>query len=256
MIKPIGRSKSVSPFRRLVADMMHFGQQVPAVTASRVMDLRPLRAAHAACVAAPAWTVVFARAYALLSRDNPVLRRAYLKWPWPRIYEHPHSVAAINIERRLPGEDVVLFCLIRGAENRSLAALDALVRKHKEAPVESLRSYQRAAQLGRVPSPLRRWFWWAALNVRGRRRCHNFGTFSLSSIASSGAGLVSTIPVLTSTLHYGLFDDQGRLDVRITFDHRVMDGAVVGRALVDLESLLNGEMVRELVPSYHAREAA
>jgi hypothetical protein len=98
-------------------------------------------------------------------------------------------------------------------------------------------------------------FWWAALNVLGRRRCHNFGTFGISSIGSQGAGLLQILPILTSTLHYGLFDAQGRLDVRLTWDHRVMDGATVARVLVDLESVLTGEVARELAAS-SVRKAA
>jgi hypothetical protein len=252
MQKAAGRIFAVSPFRRLVADLMSFGQRVPAVTVERRMQLRPLITARAAASTPPTWTVLFAKAYGMLSKEYPDLRRSYLSFPWARIYEHPHSVVALNVERRLPTEDVVLFCLIRGPENRTLQKLDAIVRHHKESPVEELRSYQRSLALGRVPWPLRRWFWWAALNICGRRRCHNFGTFSVSSVAASGAGLLHLIPVLTSSLHYGMFDEEGRLDVRITFDHRVMDGATAARILADLESVLTGPIVKELTGSHVA----
>jgi hypothetical protein len=249
MTKPVGRWLAISPFRQLVTDLMHFSQQVPAPAAERRMDLGPLLAARRASASRPSWAVLFAKAYALVARDYPQLRRCYLKFPWPHLYEHPHNVAAINVERRLATEDVILFCLIRSPENRSLEELDALLRRHKEAPVEELRSYQRAVGVSRIPWPLRRWFWWAALNVFGRRRCHNFGTFSLSSVASQGAGLLHMVAVLTSTLHYGLLE-QGRIDVRVTWDHRVMDGATIARALADLEAVLNREIVRELTASF------
>ena len=62
------------------------------------------------------------------------------------------------------------------------------------------------------------------------------------------------IPLLTATLHYGLFDERGRLDVRLSWDHRVMDGGTVGRILADLESLLNREIAREIAPA--SRRAA
>jgi pyruvate/2-oxoglutarate dehydrogenase complex dihydrolipoamide acyltransferase (E2) component len=250
MPKAVGRSIPLSPFRKLVVDLMHFSQQVPSVTADREMDLSPLIAARRACAARPSWAVIFAKAFSIMSRAYPVLRRSYLKFPWPRLYEHPHNVVALNVERRLPDEDIVLFCLIRSPENRSLEELDALVRHHKDAPVESLRSYQRAVGMARVPWPVRRWVWWAALNLFGRRRCHNYGTFSLSSVASQGAGLLHLTPVLTSALHYGMFDKQGRIDVRITWDHRVTDGATIARALVDLETILNREMVQELTAAF------
>jgi len=250
MTKAVGRWLPLSPFRRLVADLMHFSRQVPVAAAERRMDLRPLLAARQASASRPSWTALFSKAYGLLSRDYPELRRSYLKFPWPHLYEHPHAVAAVNVARRLRGEDIVLFCLIRGPENRPLEDLDALVRRHKHGPVEALRSYQRAVGVSRLPWPLRRWFWWAALNVFGRRRCHNFGTFGVTSVASQGAGLLQLCPLLTSTLHYGLFDDRGRIEVRVSWDHRVTDGVTMARVLVDLEAVLNREVVRELTPSY------
>jgi pyruvate/2-oxoglutarate dehydrogenase complex dihydrolipoamide acyltransferase (E2) component len=252
MGKAVGRWVALSPFRRLVTDLMHFSAAVPAVTADRRMDLRPLAAARQVCNPRPSWTALFAKAYGLVARDYPELRRSFLKFPWPRLYEHPHSVVALNVERRLPDEDVVLFCLIRAPENRSLAELDATVRHYKEAPVESLRSYQRSVAMSRVPWPLRQWLWWASLNVQGRRRCHNYGTFSVSSTGPQGAGILHVVPILTTSLHFGLFDDQGRLDVRLTWDHRVLDGATIARALVDLEGALNGPIVYELHPGRRA----
>jgi hypothetical protein len=190
--------------------------------------------------------VLFSKAFAMLGRDYPCLRQSYLKFPWGHLYEHPHNVVALNVERRLATEDVVLFCMIRSPENRPLQEMEAIVRRHKEAPVKTLRSYNRAVAVSRIPWPLRRIFWWAALNMSGRRRCHNYGTFSISSVASLGAGLQNLIPILTSSLHYGLFDEQGRLEMRLSWDHRVMDGATVARVLTDFEAVLNREMVREL----------
>jgi hypothetical protein len=252
MGKAVGRYLPVSPFRRIVTDLMHFSRQVPSVTADRRMDLAPLAAARQACTPRPGWCVLFTKAFGMLGRDYPELRRSYLKFPWPRLYEHPHTVATLNVERRLPGEDIVLYCLIRSPENRSVAAIDALVRHHKEAPVQTLRSYQRSVALSRIPWPMRHWFWWGSLNVFGRRRCHNFGTFGISSVAAQGAGLLHLIPVLTSTLHYGLFDAAHCLDVRLSWDHRVMDGGTVGRVLSDLEAVLNREIVQELAGTRRA----
>ena len=252
MAKPAGRWVPLSPFRLLVADMMRFSQRTPAVTADRRMDLAALAAARAASPLRPSWSVLFARAYGLLSRDCPTLRQNYLELPWGHLYEHPHSIACINVERRVGNEDVVLFCLVRGPENRTLEELEGIVRHHRTAPVETLRPYQRALATARIPSPLRQWFMWLSLNLFGRRRCHNFGTFSVSSIAAAGAGLMNVVPVLTTSFHPGLMDAQFRLDARVTFDHRVLDGATMARALRDLETILTRDMVRELEQSRRA----
>ena len=246
MSKPTGRSLRLTPYRRSVVELMHFSKQVPAVTAERRMDLSPLIAARAAAAVKPSWTVLATKAFGMLGRDYPALRQSYLKLPWPRLYEHSHNVAAINIERRLPTEDIVIFCLIRRPENRPLAEMDAMVRHHRDTPVEQLRCYQRSEGMGKIPWPLRRHVWRAAVNLFGRRRCHNFGTYSVSSIAAQGAGLMNVVPLLTSAVHYGMFEPNGMLPMRLTFDHRVMDGATVARILVDFEQMLNREMVKEL----------
>jgi hypothetical protein len=97
-----------------------------------------------------------------------------------------------------------------------------------------------------VPWPLRRFVWWGALNIFGRRRCHNFGTFGTTTVCQQGAGVTQLIPLLTSTIFYGLFDEAGCIDMRLAIDHRVLDGATAACALVDMEKVLQQEIVHEL----------
>jgi pyruvate/2-oxoglutarate dehydrogenase complex dihydrolipoamide acyltransferase (E2) component len=47
-------------------------------------------------------------------------------------------------------------------------------------------------------------------------------------------------------VHYGLFDEANRLDMRITFDHRAIDGAPVARALTEMEEVLNHDILEEI----------
>jgi hypothetical protein len=246
MAKAAGRSYPLSPFRRLVTDLMNCRQQVPTATIDRRMDLAALVAGRQGCTPQPSWAAVFAKAFALVARAHPELRRCYLGFPWARLYEHPSSTAAINVERQLPNEAIVTQCLIRRPDNRSLTELDAIVRSFQDAPLERLRWYRRAVTMSKVPWPIRPLVWWGTLNVSGRRRCHNFGTFGLSSVAAQGAGLLHLIPVPTSILHYGLFNEAGALDVRLTWDHRVLDGAVAARILVAVERTLQGDILAEL----------
>src|SRR5262249_58036557 len=141
----------------------------------------------------------------------PPFRRAFLPFPWPHLYEHPGNVANFTIERRYRGEDVVFFVQVRRPERRALTELDALIRACKGAPVESVKFFRRALRLSKVPWPFRRLAWWWGLNVSGKLRAHNFGTFSVTSTAAAGAGGLALLPRVTATLHYGLFDDRGHL---------------------------------------------
>jgi hypothetical protein len=245
MSERTGKSYAVSHFRRLVVDLMHFSAKVPSVTIERRMDLAPLFAARELCAPAPSWSAIFTKAYALVAARTPALRTSYMTFPWPRFYEHPINIATLNIDRQLADERVVLYVHVGSPETLTLYDIDAIIREHQEQPVNSLASYRAAVRLSRVPWPLRHLIWWGGLNVFGGARCRHFGTFGFSSIGALGASLLHMVPLLTSTLHYGMFDASGRLAVRLSFDHRVFDGATAAHALADMEEVLLGSVVEE-----------
>lgn len=229
-----------------MVDLMHACKGVPSVIAERQMRLAAVVDARLRCVPRPSWCALFVKAFGLVAERRPELRQAYFDYPWPHLYEHPESVASFTVERRFGNEDAVFFGCRRAPERYPITDLDAYLRHCKEAPLEEVSSFQRTLRLGRLPLPLRRPAWWLGLNLSGSTRARFFGTFAVTTTASSGAGMVQIRTPLTSSLHYGLLDDAGRLDVRLTFDHRVLDGAAAARALTELEGVLTGEIVREL----------
>jgi hypothetical protein len=87
--------------------------------------------------------------------------------------------------------------------------------------------------------------WWLGLN-HPSQRIRYFGTFGVSVYSALGAESLHPLSPLTSILNYGVFSDDGQVDVRVVYDHRVMDGAVVARALGRLEEVLIGPIVDEL----------
>jgi hypothetical protein len=52
-----------------------------------------------------------------------------------------------------------------------------------------------------------------------------------------------------SQLHYGMIDPAGGLDMRLSFDHRVLDGVTAAKALADLEGVLLDEILQECTES-------
>lgn len=245
MTEAKGRSYAVSHFRRLVVDLMHFSGRVPSITIERRMDLGALVTARDLCQPPPTWSAIFTKSFAVVAARRPELRTAYLTFPWPRFYEHPCNIATLNVDRQLEAERVVLYTHVVRPEECTLYEIDARIREHQEQPVASLPSYRAAVRLSRLPWPLRQFIWWGGLNVFGGMRAKHFGTFGLSSLGALGASLLHMVPLLTSTLHYGMFDATGRLEVRLSFDHRVFDGATAARALADLEEVLLGPILEE-----------
>ncbi|PDT84388.1 hypothetical protein [Sinorhizobium sp. BJ1] len=240
-----GRALKLSGSRRLVGDLMRFSIRVPRVTVQRQMNLGPLLKARMAQQSRPSWTVLFLKGYALLSLETPELRRAYVKLPRPQLYEYPGSLASIAHERELDGERVVLLSLIKTPERRPIAELAALVEAARTRPIMEVKEFRRALKIARLPGPIRWLLMWLGLNL-GRQRGRHFGTFQLSVYSGLGAESLNPLTPLTTIFNYGPIDDQGTVTVRIHYDHRVMDGANVARALERFESILNGDIAAEV----------
>ncbi|HYT89454.1 MAG TPA: hypothetical protein VEL76_12175 [Gemmataceae bacterium] len=249
MGEPFGRNLPLSLPRRLIGDMMHFAQQVPSVPVQRRMNIAPLVAARREAVPRPSWCALFTKAYALVAAARPELRRAYLSFPWPHLYEHPSSVASIAIERRIGDEDAVLFAQIRGVEEHTPEQLDRFLKECKETPIERVGMFRRALRVSRLPRILRRFLWWLGLNWSGYKRARNWGTFGVSVYSGLGAEGLHPLSPLTTTLNYGVISEDGTVDVRIIYDHRVLDGSNVARALAELEQVLNEDIARSLLPA-------
>src|ERR1700739_3473921 len=116
-----GRVRQISIPRRLIADLMHASMRVPFVSLRRSLNVRPLLEARAQAAQPPGWAATFVRAFALLAKEQPILRRLYIKWPWPSFYEMPHSVALVAIARVEAGEDCVLPQKVRAADTLTLS---------------------------------------------------------------------------------------------------------------------------------------
>jgi hypothetical protein len=239
-----GRVVVLSRPRRLIGDLMHFAAGVPSVPVQRRMQLAPLVAARRAGTRPP-WAALFAKAFALVAAGVPELRRAYCKFPRPHLYEYPVSVASVAVEREVEGERAVLGVRVIDPAGRPLDDMVRAVRRGQTAPVEEVKEFRRALRFSGLPRPARRLLWWIALNY-GRIRPNYFGTFGISSYAALGAESLHPISPLSYALTYGAIGADGAVDVRLIYDHRVTDGATIARALVELESALNGPVLEEV----------
>jgi hypothetical protein len=240
-----GRAIRLSMPRRMVIDLLYFAKALPTVPVQRRMGLASTAAARAACRNRPQWTAIFAKAYALVAREFPELRRAYVKFPWPHLYEYPVSIASIIIERDYRGEPSLFSLLVKGPTGRSLDNLRQVISHGAIAPIDDVNDYRRSLKIAGLPRPVRRLLWWLGLNI-GRQRANYFGTFGLSVYSALNADSLHPLSPLTTLLNYGFIASDGNVDVRIIYDHRVMDGATVARALARLEEILNGPIAEEL----------
>lgn len=240
-----GRCLPISLPRRWMGDLLHFSGGVPIVAAERTFRVRALADARRGVERPPSWNAIITKAIGLVSVRLPELRRAYVPYPWPRLYEAAHSVASIVFEREFAGEPATFMVPLERPEDRSLENIQAWVDAWRADPVERHGGLRRLVRYARMPRPVRRLIWSAGLQWSGHQRARHFGTFAVNSIAAlRGRMLMFRMPI-TSAFYYGAVS-AGTLDIQIAFDHRVFDGVVAGRVGGILEDVLNAELVAEV----------
>jgi len=240
-----GTVRKITLPRRLVADLMHASIGVPFVSLTRALNIRGLSEARAQAAARPGWAAIFVKAFALVAKEQPVLRTLYVKWPMPAFYELPRSVAMVAIARVEDGQDCVLPQKVTAPDEMTLSEVDAMIRHAKEAPIEQVPAFRKILRTTRLPLPLRRLFWMIGLNF-GRQRANYFGSFGVTSVAAYGAGQLHALSPGPFVLSYGVEKLDQTVDVVLRWDHRISDAALMAKVLVRLEQVLNTEISGEL----------
>jgi hypothetical protein len=249
-----GTFRRTSLPRRFIIDLMRASMRVPLVSLRRTLDLRKLAEIRAAAAERPGWAAIFAKAFALVARDEPVLRTLYIDWPWGYFYQLPRSVGVIAIARREDGEDCVLPQKLTAPDELSLAEIGASIRHARTAPVDQIPAFRKILRTTRLPLPLRRLVWRFGLSV-GRQRANYFGSFGITSVAAFGPGELHAISPGPYIVSYGALTADLTMDVVIRWDHRVTDAAMIAKVLAQLEQVLNGAIAAELRASQPAAAA-
>ena len=237
-------SMPLSLQRRSVCELLRFSRRIPTIPVQRTVDVSSLIALRPTVSAKVGWCAIFTKAFAIVSSEMPELRRAYLRCPLERLYQHPETVASVAIEREYRNEPGVFYANIVKPEELTLPALETSIQRHRTEPVE--RIFAASLRFFRLPTLIRWSLWWYLLNVRGRRKAELLGTFAVTALSSLGAESLHPISPVTCTLTYGVITPGGTIPLRIIYDHRVMDGATIARALARMDEVLQTTIRAEM----------
>jgi hypothetical protein len=240
-----GTVRKISLSRRVIIDLMRASADVPFVAVRRTLSIGRLAAARKSLRNRPAWAAIFAKAFAILAAEQPVLRRVYLKWPWPHFYDFPQTLAMIVVAPDATPDGVLLFP-VKAPDLTSLAEADAMIRSAKSQPIEATPFFRKTMMVTRLPQPLRRLAWAIGLNF-GRQRGNYLGTLLVTSVAAFGGGEVEALGPQSFILSYDKVSDNGIIDVMIRWDHRIADAAFIGGELSRLEQILNNQLADEIL---------
>jgi pyruvate/2-oxoglutarate dehydrogenase complex dihydrolipoamide acyltransferase (E2) component len=176
---------------------------------------------------------------------------AYRNWRG-RLVVHHHVDVATLIEVRDSAGSFPLAHLVRDADQRSAADISAEIRRVKADPTagSSGRLYARTGPIAaRIPGAVSLFYFLAGRSVRMRRMT---GTVSVTSVGMFGGGggfgighpTVQTLTVLIGGISRRPWTVDGEivsreiLDLTVTVDHDVVDGAPEARFVADLRRFI------------------
>lgn len=245
-MNPGGRTIRLAPPRRVTLDMLRLARRIPTVPVQKQIQIADVVQARRRTAHRPSWTAIFLRAFALTSMEIPALRRVYVGGWRPRLFESDFTVAMIAVEREYQGEPVVFVGRIQRPERESIESIDSEIHDLRTSPISENGQFRRTVLLGRLPQFLRRWILWRRTTGDGARRVRRSGTFGVSVYSALGAESLHPLAPVSCLLNYGVIADDGQVTLRVVYDHRVLDGAVLARALTRFEAIMNGRIVEEI----------
>ncbi len=235
--RPVGRGA--------VNDVAVLARAIPLFPVDREMRLAVVADARAAAPRRIGWAACFLKAYAMVAREQPLLRSWLVRGLRSRLATASQSVATLAINRPDEhGADRLFFARLASPDMLPLTAVQAFVDRHATAPVDEL--FRRQLELEMVPGWLRRTILRWNMSSASPKRPGRIGTFSMSSLAGFSAGNHFHPTLCTTSLCQGPLDDAGRCRVTLIADHRVLDGATVAKGLQRLEEVLGREIAAEL----------
>jgi len=245
---PTVTTSRFSAARGCVSDVAMLAQQIPLFPVERTMLLGPLAEARSAVSrrgpTRVGWAAIFLKAYGLVAREMPVLRTWLVRGLRTRLATASESVATLAVNRVEEGEERLFWARLARPEDQPLPEIQRFIDDCGTKPIDEM--FKRQLELEMVPGWLRRTILRWNMNSFSRKRAARIGTFSLSTLAGLGATNRFHPTICTTSLSYAPLDADGRCLVTLIADHRVLDGAVVARALARLEEVLACEVLGEL----------
>jgi len=244
-----GRNLGFSLPRRWVNDLLHFAKKVPVVSGERQLRVQSMMELRRKVPQPPTWSSLMIKAFSIVGQRVPELRRAYMPYPWPHIYESPYSVATVVFDRVYEGEHAAFCAPIVHPECRTLNEIASKTHALQTDPIEMHGSLRRLIRTSKLPLPLRRLIWSIGMYGSGYMRARNFGTFAINSLAGMRGRMTQSIIPITTHIYYGVPCKADGMLFQCAFDHRVYDAYTLMRACNEMEAVLNGELLEEVKAS-------
>jgi hypothetical protein len=195
-------------------------------------------------------------------RRYPQANAAFAGSLRPRMAYHDAVDVKLTLDKRVGDVRSVLSVVLPDVDACTLDHLQNAVDRLRDTPVEDIRELDGVRALQKLPIPLGRLAFGLATRLGGRHR--RLGTVALTSLGHQpvhrffsfggttltvGLGRIAPTPVAV----HGQVVIASLLPLSLTFDHRVLDGALAAEVLAELKkSLENPDAYRVSPPAERA----
>lgn len=241
-----GKRVPMTNDRRLVCDIVQLASRMPIVPLEKTFDVAELARVRRMVEPKISWAVIMMRAYGLVSAAHPVLRRVYVPLPWQHFLESPESVCMMTINRKVDGQDRLVFARFCRPEQYTLQQLEEQFDNYRKQPLENLKLVRHQLRFASMPWWVRKIGWGLMNRLMPRGRVKMTGTFGMSLSGLRDTWGTWHLGPCTTTLGYDQLCRNGKARITLTFDHRVLDGMPAFEILGEFEKTLKGQILGEL----------
>jgi hypothetical protein len=244
--KKYGNRFKLSLARKAIIDFMYFSKtmSVNAVSAESYFQLDSLYQAKKTSSKNLSWYSIYIKAFGILSLKYPELRQSFFPIFLPHIFQYHLPSAMLAMERRMSGQTMVVYLKIDNPAVLELVEIEKRIKEAQRRPPDKIKSIRRFLKMMQLPFILRRMAWFLGLNFHGFKWRY-FGTFGVTGIGRGVRSLNVKTP-LPVTFIFDMSNEEKPL-FRLYWDHRIFDGVIVSKMMQDLERILNGQIVAELM---------
>jgi hypothetical protein len=178
---------------------------------------------------------------------HPDANCAYGGFFRPLLARHDAVDAKVTLDKQESGQRAVLSVVLPGIDRASLDDIQDAVRRLRDQPAEDIPELRAARALQRLPMPLGRLAFGVATRLRSRHS--RLGTVAVTSLGHrpvlrffSYGGTAVTVGIGRirdiAAVRNGAVVVVPSMPLSLTFDHRVLDGALAADVLTDLKRRL------------------
>ncbi|HSV68391.1 MAG TPA: 2-oxo acid dehydrogenase subunit E2 [Mycobacteriales bacterium] len=212
------------------------------------VDATALRAARRANEGKLSYVSFVVKAAADVLTGYPDARAVLHDGPRPRLAVFDDVHAKVLFDKTVDGQRCVVSGTVLAAQSRTVLEVQDAIDTYKDAEVAETGPFAQVRRMQRLPLPLVRLVYRLALRDPARRAALQ-GTFAVTSIGHEPVRAI--FPMVSGTLGFGVgrIADEAvvrageigvapRFTLSLSFDHRVLDGAMAAEVLARVKDRL------------------